>query len=346
MRTSALGDVVHALALVNGLRHGYPDAHLTWILHPVPCEAVREQPNVDRFLVFPRRGAAAWRVLADQLKGERFDLVLVPQVSFKAGLVAAFTRAPIKVGFDFRRSRELHWFFTNRHIPHREPQHVQDQYLEFLDYLGVHDYPVEWNIAFTPEELRWRDDFFARFPRPVVAFVVASAHPEKDWIAERYARVMEHVDTRLGLQPLVVGGPSARERAVAQEIADECRSVVAVALERPVRHTLLQLSGSAVVVAPDTGPLHAAVALGVPTVGLYGYSNPRRCGPYRLFGDLLVDRFSVPGESDARRRTRPGGMAAISAGDVIGKIELAVERYGPRHGPAAAAAADRSKEMP
>jgi heptosyltransferase I len=327
IRTSALGDVIHALALVNGLRHGYPDAQLTWIVHPVPYEAVREQPNVDRFIVFPRTGVRSWRRLARELRAERFDLVLVPQVSFKASMIAALVRSGVKVGFDFRRSRELHWLFTNRHIPHCEPQHVQDQYLEFLDYLGVAGYRVEWNIVFTAEERRWRDEFFSHFSGPVAAFVVASAHPEKDWIPERYARVMEHAAARLGLCPLIVGGPSAREREVAAAIVRLSRCEVGVALETPVRHTLLQLSGSAVVVAPDTGPLHAAVAMNVPTVGLYGYSNPRRCGPYRRFGDLLVDRFSAPGEDDARRRTRPGRMAAITVDDVTAKLELAAARY-------------------
>ena len=91
-------------------------------------------------------------------------------------------------------------------------------------------------------------------------------------------------------------------------------------------------------VAPDTGPLHAAVALGTPTVGLYGYSNPRRCGPYRAYGDLLVDRFSEPGEEDALRRTKPGRMARITADEVFDKVRLALERY-PR--PVSAVAEER-----
>jgi heptosyltransferase I len=92
---------------------------------------------------------------------------------------------------------------------------------------------------------------------------------------------------------------------------------------------LLRLSGAAVVVAPDTGPLHAAVALGVPTVGLYGASDPRRCGPYHRFADLLVDRYNEPGHEHApiRRTLRRGRMAAITPHQVIEKVELALARY-------------------
>jgi heptosyltransferase I len=330
VRTSALGDVIHALAMVNGLRAGYPNAHITWILHPVPHQALREQRAVDRFVVFERGGLRAWRALRRQLAGERFDLLLLPQVSLKVGLVASMVNAPIKLGFDLARSRELHWMFVNRRIPARAAQHVQDQYFEFLDYLEIRDYPVEWGLAFTESELAQRDRFFAGLARPAVAFVVASSNPEKDWPAASYARVMEHVDGVLGLQPLVVGGPSRRERELTDAVLAACRARVEVGLAADVRTTLLQLSGAALVVSPDTGPLHAAVAMDVPTVGLYGYSDPRRCGPYRKFADLLVDRFNDPGEAldrPIRRASRRGRMARITPGEVIAKIELGLARY-------------------
>jgi heptosyltransferase I len=330
VRTSALGDVIHALALANGLRDGYPDAEITWVLHPVPWQVVRHQPAVNRFIVFPRRGLDGWRRLARELRPERFDLLLLPQVSFKAGLVARLARADVKLGFDWARSRELHSLFVNRRIPHHEPGHVQDAYLEFLDYLGFTGYRPRWDIAFTDPERRQQAEFFAELGRPAVAFVVASSIPEREWPAASYARVMEHVAAR-GLQPLIVGGPSPRERAVAGEIAGQCRAPVTVALVESVRATLWQLAGAALVVSPDTGPLHAAVALGVPTVGLYGFTDPRRTGPYHAFHDLLLDRHNEPGGDrlPVRRATRRDRMVLISPEEVIEKVELGLSRYRP-----------------
>jgi heptosyltransferase I len=328
IRTSAVGDVIHTLALVNGLRHGYPNAHLTWIIHPLGHEVVRHQAAVDRFIVIPRRGGLApWCQLARALRDERFDLLLLPQVSIKASLMSAFVRAPIRLGFDLARSREGHFLFVNRHLPAREPQHVQDQYLEFLDALGISGYPVEWNLTFTAEELAWRRALLASLARPVIAFVIASSNPEKDWPVAAHAEVMELV-ARLGHVPLLAGGPSERERQLAAEIVGRCRTEVVVGLEPAIRRTLLQLSGAAVVVAPDTGPLHAAVAMGVPTIGLYGASDSRRCGPYR-FKDLLIDHFGEPGKTPGRIRRvrRRGRMAGITSAEVIEKIELALHRY-------------------
>lgn len=327
IRTSALGDVVHALAMVNGLRHGFPQAQITWILHPVPHELVRHQPSVDRFIVFPRRGG--WRSLRRELAGESFDLCLVPQVSFKASLVAALVRAPVKLGFDFARSRELHYFFTTAHLPPRPAGHVFDQYLEFLEYLGIENYEPRWDLVLTGGERAAGEAFAAELGGPALGLVVASSSRHKDWPPAACARLADEAAARFGLAAVLVGGPSVREEAVAREIASLARAPVTMALDGPVRTSMYKLAHCRVIVAPDTGPLHLAVALGVPTVGLYAYSDPRRCGPV-LYKDLLVDHYNPPGADPGRRitrRTRPGAMATITVEEVLARIELALGRY-------------------
>lgn len=334
IRTSALGDTVHALGLVNGLRKGYPEAHLTWVLQTLPYEMVKFQKNIDRFIVFDRKGGArSWIGLFRRLRKESFDLILVPQVSAKASLIALFTRAKIKVGFDMKRSRELHWLAVNRRIPPRPMGHAQDQFFEFLDFLEIKDYPVEWNFRFTDDELAWRESFFNAFHRPAVGFVIASSNKEKDWPIQRYAEVIDYVESTLNMQPMLIGGPSDFEKQRAEQISSLCRVAPFMALEKPIRKTMLQLSGSRMIISPDTGPLHLAVALNVPVIGLYGFSNPRRCGPFRKYGDLIIDKYNDPAEANApvTRKTRPGRMNLIRSEEVIEKIKLGLETYSDQH---------------
>lgn len=331
IRLSALGDVVNTLAFVNRLRRAKPLAHITWVLQPLTYDLVKHQTNVDRFVVFDRKGGmAAYKKLCGEFQGEVFDLVFMLQVSLKASFISLCAKGTVKLGFDFRRSRELQWLFSNCRIPHKRPGHVLAQFFEFLDALGLPDAPLDWSIHFTDEELAYKDAFFNAIPRGVVAFVIASSNPDKDWTADGYAKVMDDVDEKLGLQPMIVGGPSAYERELAERIIGLCRSKPVIALEKPVRHTLLQLAGSKVVVAPDTGPMHMAVALNVPTVALYGFTDPRRCGPYERFQDLLIDAYNRPGEETdtVTRRTKKGRMLEIGADEVFAKIKHALDVYG------------------
>ena len=330
IRTSAIGDTVHALGLLNGLRKGYPDAHLTWVLQTIPYEMVQHQPGINQFITFNRKGGLKdWRELLGKLRAQSFDLAVVPQASAKVSLITLLVKAGIRLGFDFKRSREFHWLVTNRHIPSRPMGHVQDQFLEFLENLGITDYQAQWHFAFTSEELAWQQSYFNALGRPAAGFVIASAHPEKDWPADRYARTIDYVSRVLDLQPLLIGGPSEAERKLAAAVAEMSHCEPTLALEKPIRRTMLQLAGCRLLISPDTGPLHIAVALNVPTIGLYGYSNPKRCGPYRRFPDLLIDKYNDPGEENApiTRKTRPGRMRKISVAEVIEKIEYGLARY-------------------
>ena len=330
VRTTALGDVVHALSMVNAIKKKHPETHITWLLAPLSYEVVKHQPNIDNFIIFDgKKGITSWLELKKGLKQQRFDLAIIPQVSVRVNMITALIKADIKLGFDVKRARELNWLFTNTKIPHQTPKHVQDQFFEFLDYLGIDHHQPEWNITFTPDELAWQKAFFQNIKKPVISFVIATSDPKKDWPPKGYAAVMDHVDQHLGYQPMVIGGPSKREHAITDEILSYCHCEPIIALEKPVRHTMLQLHGSVLVVAPDTGPLHMAVAMGIPTISLYGASDPRRCGPYKQFQELLINKYANPVEENApiTRKLRPERMQQITPDDVIEKINLAVNSY-------------------
>jgi len=329
---SALGDAVHVLPVANALKRAWPDSRITWIVQPPAHALVRGHPAIDEFVVFRRdRGVGAWRSFAevrDALRGRRFDLLLGLQVYLKAGLITAIVDARVKLGFDRARARDAQWLFTNTRIPAHEPQHVQDQYFEFLGFLGVDSEPVAWRLEPTREEQQAQQAFLERLGRPTCAVVVATSKAEKDWTAAGYARVLEALEREHGLLPVIVGGASHRERRAAAEVIAEARVDVVDASADDVRKLLWLLAGSSLVLSPDTGPLHIARAIGTPVVGLYGYTNPKRTGPYRAFEDLVVDGYAeYPGEDYPVSPRHRDGMTRITPARVLEKVQLAMERY-------------------
>jgi heptosyltransferase I len=326
---SAVGDAVHVLPVLNALKRHDPTVHTAWVLQRGPASLVRGHPAVDEIVPFER--GRGWRAYADvrrRLAGRRFDVVLDLQVYFKASIVTALADAPVKLGFDRARARDWNWLFTNRRIPAHPPQHVQDQYFEFLAALGVPHEPVEWKLGPWEQERAAQRAYFDALGGPAVALVIGSTHPEKEWLPERWAALADTLAERHGLVPLLVGGRSAREQATAREIARLARTRVVSTLGIPFRELVGVLDGAALVVSLDTGPMHIAVALGTPTIALLGYTNPKRTGPYRRFLDLVVDAYGEPGEDYAVSiRKRPGRMRRIRVDDVVQKVELWERRY-------------------
>jgi len=328
---SAIGDAVHVLPVANAMKRAWPGSRITWVIQPVPHLLVDGHPAIDEFVVFHRRrGLRGWMGFADlghQLRGRRFDLLIGLQVYAKAGLITGMISADVKLGFDRARARDAQWLFTNQRIAPHPPQHVQDQYFEFLEHLGIDANPVIWDIRLTDEERAAQARFFGELDRPACAVVVGTSKAEKNWTPEGYARVLEGVESAHRLRPVLVGGPSAVERRLAEEVKALTGATVVDALGDDLRRLVWILEGSTLLISPDTGPLHIARALETPVVGLYGYTNPKRSGPYGAYQDLVVDGYArYAGEDYPIEHAYRDGMKRITVEGVLEKVERALSR--------------------
>jgi heptosyltransferase I len=328
---SAVGDAVHVLPVLNAIKRHHPPAQITWVLQPAPASLARGHPAVDDIVIFDRnRGVRAFLDVRRELNRRQFDLLIDLQVYLKAGIVTALSGAPVRLGFDRGRARDANWLFTNRRIPVKPMQHVQDQYFEFLAELGIATEPVEWKLGPWQAELDWQRDWVGKVGKPYAAIVVATSKPDKDWIPERWAKVCDMLEDEYKLKPVLVGGDSPREKAAAARIFAAAQKRPVDALGSGLRRLVSILDASSLVLAPDTGPLHMSVALDRPVISLIGYSDPRRTGPYRKFRELIIDAYHDPGEkTPISMETRPGRMERISVDDVANRLSLWKERYRP-----------------
>lgn len=324
---TAVGDVVHTLPVIHSLRAAWPGVRITWAIQPGPHGIVAPIGAADDFLLLDRK--AGWRgfqKLRREARGRRFDLVLALQSYAKAGIVARLLPATRRLGFDRGRARDATWLLTGEHLPPRPRSHIQDELLEFLDVLQV-PRRLEWKLGSLAEEQARYRDLLPEHAGPTVAFVVGTSKPEKEWPAERYAALAGVLRERHAARVILVGGLSPRENAVAAEIAARADPPPLDLRAWDLRRVVYLLERSDVLVSPDTGPLHAAVALEAPSVALMGYTNPKRFGPYR-FRDLMIDAYGDPGEDyPVGAPHRPGRMQRIGVDDVAAKVAIALERY-------------------
>jgi heptosyltransferase I len=323
---TGLGDVVHGLPIANALKRSGVASHITWVAEPVPAQVLTAHPAVDEVVVFHKKaGLRGVLRLARELRGP-FDLTLNLNVYIKSVWPTVLSRAPRRIGFDRARSHEGVWLFANEHLRPGPRAHTQDLFLEFLDVLQTERSPLEWRIAFTPQERAAQHEFFAgRAQRPVVALAAVSANPKKDWIPGRYARVVDALAREFDAETVIVGGPARREQLFAAEITRTASVKPTVALGNDVRRMMWLVAGSDLLIAPDTGPVHVARACNVPVIGLYGHTNPWRVGPYRCCEDLWVDRYTEPGApADPSNATpRLGRMELITVDDVMARVRHA-----------------------
>ena len=335
---SAIGDTVHALPVVTALKRHDPTLHLTWILQPGPARLVGGHPDVDEIILFERsRGLGAYADIRRKLASRRFDLVIDLQVYFKASVVTALAKAPLKLGFDRRRARDMNWLVTNRRIPPHPLQHVQDQYFEFLHHLGVPSQPVEWKLGPWPHEQAGQRELLRRYERPLACLAIGSSEASREWAPEHWAALSDALYCDFGMQAVLIGGRSEREVAAERLIRESAREPLESTLGSSLREMVWLIDGAGLVVSLNSAPLHIAVALDRPVIGLMAHRNPKRTGPYR-FRELMVDAYGAPGEDyPVTLATRPGGLERVTVEDVLARVRLWRERYGGGDGDGARA---------
>ena len=328
LRTSALGDVTHVVPLVRTLQRLLPQTRLTWIIGRLEHRLVGDIDGIE-YIVFDKgKGMAAWRQVRRHLAGRRFDALLHMQVALRANLLSTLVRAPLRIGYDRQRSKDLHGLFINRRIPERSGEHVLDAIGSFIEPLGLEQTQVRWDIPIPADA-----EDFARHhisgERPALLVSPCSSHAARNWRPERYAAVIDHAVTR-GWQVVLCGGPSDYERGVGDAIIAKCTNPPEDLIGKDTLKQFLALARRAsLVLTPDSGPLHMANAVGTKVLGLHAASNPQRSGPYSD-RRWCVDRYDA-----AARKFRGKAAAELAWGtkleypgvmDLI-EVDAVIERF-------------------
>ena len=251
-------------------------------------------------------------------------------------MLSAFVPARRRIGYDRSRSKDLHGLFVNERIADRPGIHVLDAIGSFAEPLGLRQTEVRWNLPVPADAHAWAQAQWHDDGRPVLMISPCSSHVRRNWYPDRHAALADHAATQ-GWRVVLCGGRSELERSTADAIIAAARTPV---LDLVGKDTLKQLPAllarAALVVTPDSGPMHIANAMGTKVLGLHAASNPRRSGPY---SDVryCVDRY------DAAARKHLGKPAAqlkwgtkIEFDDVMTLISVddaiaAFERYRADH---------------
>jgi heptosyltransferase I len=332
LRLSAIGDVCHAVAMVQYLQQQLPKTEITWVVGKIEAQLLADLPGVTLVVFDKSAGFKGYQSLWRQLKHQHFDVLLHMQVALRASLASLCIRATHKIGFDKQRAKEGQWLFTDHQVQAQQQPHVLDGFMAFaqaLGFSGVSGKQVSWQMPLSDETLLWASEQFSD-QQPFVVISPAASKAERNWLPERYARIAEYLHER-GFHVVLTGGPTALERQLAEQIVAQSR----ITIENWVGKTSLKqllaiLKLARLVIAPDTGPAHMAVTVNTPVIGLYAHSNPQRTGPY-LYRDYVVSVYeqAVLQQYQKPVDALPWGirakgehlMAMISEEQVIQKIE-------------------------
>ncbi|ASK71103.1 ADP-heptose--LPS heptosyltransferase I [Shewanella bicestrii] len=331
LRLSAIGDVCHAVAMVQAIQRQYPQLKITWVIGKLEYQLLKHLPGIE-FVIFDKsQGWRSYFNLHKALKGSRFDVLLHMQVALRATLASLAISAKVRVGFDRARAKEGQWLVTNHRVEPLAQPHVLDGFMGFAKAIGVSDITPSWNIPVPQADTEFAQRQIADGEK-VLVICAAASKAERNWLPERYAAVAQHAVNK-GYRVILCGGPTALEKTLADDIANACSAKLDNLVGKTsLTQLLVLLKRASLVLAPDTGPAHMAVTQGTPVIGLYAHSNPGRTGPY-LSQQYVVSAYQEAIASqqsgEVKWGTRAKGehlMALISVEAVIEKFDQVIQQ--------------------
>ncbi|MFC1502925.1 glycosyltransferase family 9 protein [Pseudomonadota bacterium] len=278
LRLSAIGDVCHAIAVVQAIQSHWPQTEITWVTGKIEAQLIGDLPGITVVTFDKKTGLAGMQAVWSALRGQKFDALLHMQAALRASVLSLGIKAKYRIGFGRNRTKEGQWLFTNKHLPKTDAFHVLDNFADFARYLGVPFSAPSWNIPLAEEDIRFAQQYTTG--KQTLLISPAASKDERNWLTERYAEIADYANSK-GMQVLLCGSPAPREIALGKKIEQHCQQPVVNLIGQTNLKQLTALLGQVdVVLAPDTGPAHLATTQGTPVIGLYAHSNPYRTGPY------------------------------------------------------------------
>ena len=337
VRLGAMGDILHALPAVSALRAAHPDLVLDWVCEPqwralfsadsavAPVALSSQQPLVNRVYCVPAKAWAKHPLrpatlagilrIRRELGGAGYDAALDLQGALRSAILARWARPTRLLGEDNPRESAARLLFRERIPSHGV--HVIEQAADVVR--ALYRDPLPLGLPLLPHDeaaARWCDDAgLSESPGRAVLLHPGAGWGAKRWPVERYAQAAALVAQQTGARIVINAAPGELElgHALAGFLKEPLKAADAppALLLSPTVGQLIELSRRvSLAIGGDTGPLHLAAALGKPTVGIFGPTDPARNGPFH--GRFHIARDPGSKRDHTRHKEPEAGLLRIA----------------------------------
>lgn len=276
IKPSSFGDIIHANPTAVALKEAFPESELTWLTFEAWKDVVSLFPDVDKVIVWDRsRGLSEYTRVIGQVRECGFDLVVDLQGLLRSALIARFSGAPRIIGVP--GMKELSWLLIKEVFPERRAENAVTRSLACVEHLTGKERSPRFNIKISEEDKRAARMTLERAkvtgPGPVIGLVPFVRGLSKQWPVEYYRTFVDLARERFPSACFIAFGSEADRGILSHPgVADLSGATTA-------RELAALLSFCDVVAGGDTGPMHLAAAMELPSVFIFGGSDVRETSP-------------------------------------------------------------------
>ena len=296
VRTDRLGDVILTLLMLPAIRACFPDAHIAMLLRRYTGEILEGNPYVNELLWYDDDDRLVpFRKMRHIIKEKAFDAAIVVYPRRRLAWLMFRSGIPIRIGTGYRYYSFL---FNRRVFEHRRDakRHEVEYNLNLLQKLGcqIPENNVRFEIDIPSEAVANIDEMLRQLhldpDKELVVIHPGSGGSAREWPVEQFARLAAKLIAERDVHVLVTGG-KGEERKVAEVLIATQGLAIPLVDKLNLKELAALLRSVSLFISNSTGPLHLAVAVETPVVGLFPQItalSAKRWGPYAGTRKVLV----------------------------------------------------------
>ena len=274
IKLSALGDIVHAMIVLQFINKQYPKSEVDWFVEKRFKGVLENNPHINQIQQINLKSAKEsksfflfWKELRKIRKLGKYDLVIDMQGLIKSALVARMIPSDITLGFDKDSLREsLAAIFYDQKYKIDYAENVIERNLNLVSYALKFSFDKEDILSkevFLFPSQQFNFDHISSSKKNIL-LIPGASYPAKSYSIEKFVELTKQIDANF----LTIWG-SEKERIIANEIK-QLSSNVDVLEELSLDGLISLISQVDLVIGPDTGTTHMAWALNIPSITLFG----------------------------------------------------------------------------
>ena len=323
VKLSSIGDVVHALPTLSALRKKFPKSYIAWVVKKQIADIIIGHPYLDEVITYEGPSKTA-----KKLRSLKFDLAIDLQGLFRSGFLTFSSGAKVRLGFSRANSRELsHLFLNQRVTPGEEDRHVIDKNLSLLRPLGIEVREKEFIIPISHKK-REHITSFLKERKIISSDILIALHPgaswpSKLWPEEKWAELVDRLIEKLKVKAILLWG--AGDKNSIDRIAKMTENRPIISCKTNLKELACLISKCRLFIGGETGPLHIACALNIPTIALIGPTDSIRNGPYGE-GHIVIEK-DLPCRGCWKYKCKKlDCMKLITVGEVFSAVKEQLKR--------------------
>ena len=284
-RTDRMGDLVLTTPVFAAIRRQFPDCYLAALVMKQYVSILEGNPAIDEIIPYDKAGRQKkwWQnmLFALSLRKKKFDVVVNVHSTNRMHMLSFFAGIPVRAGYnsDARGLLLTHSVPLTRDI---KKVHQVNYYREMVKALGCVSANRDMNLE-TKISREEAQNVLRRYVAPSQKMLIgiapgATYGAAKKWFPDRFAETLNRLDEQFSVQGIILGGKA--DRITAEEVRTSARAdMINLAGETSLREAIYLISQCRLFISNDSGLMHVAGALNVPTIAIFGSTNPTTTSP-------------------------------------------------------------------